>query len=374
MHRRRGVRVVAADDAPAPAPAARADVAAEALRGSRARPRASFRSSSRSSVRRRVDGGREIEVAGVDERRDERAALGRAVAVLDAERDVPDVEVQRVAVEQQEERRARTPGSAASAGRARSAAAPSGDRQRLASCRALRALGALDDVEEHVFERRRDRVDRRRPRCRRRAGARRASSGVDAARRAARRARRCRTGWSSRPPASRRARASRRPAGRRGPRRSGGRRTPASPRWSCRSRQAAGVDQRDAMAALGLVEVVRGDEHGDARRCDSASISRQNCRRDSGSTPPVGSSRNRIAGSCRIAQPSASRWRQPPARSRASVCSRPAQAGHLDARTRGARRAARRRARRCRRRSGCSDRRSAARRARTAATCSRCAA
>ena len=51
---------------------------------------------------------------------------------------------------------------------------------------------------------------------------------------------------------------------------------------------------------------------------------RQNCRRDSGSTPPVGSSRKRMAGSCRIAQPSARRCRQPPARSRASWRSRPA--------------------------------------------------
>ena len=58
--------------------------------------------------------------------------------------------------------------------------------------------------------------------------------------------------------------------------------------------------------------------------CDSVSISRQNWRRDNGSTPPVGSSRKRIAGSCRIAHPSASRCRQPPARSRASVFSRPA--------------------------------------------------
>ena len=49
----------------------------------------------------------------------------------------------------------------------------------------------------------------------------------------------------------------------------------------------------------------------------------QNCRRDSGSTPPVGSSRNTMGGWWRMAQPSASRWRQPPARSRVRVCSRP---------------------------------------------------
>ena len=88
-------------------------------------------------------------------------------------------------------------------------------------------------------------------------------------------------------------------------------------------RQPAGVDDRDAVAVLGLVQVVRRDEHGDARLRRASSISRQNCRRDSGSTPPVGSSRNTIGGSWRIAQPSARRWRQPPGRSRVSVCSRP---------------------------------------------------
>ena len=46
--------------------------------------------------------GDEIEVARVDERRDEGAAVGRSVAVLDGQPHVADVEVQRVAVEQQE--------------------------------------------------------------------------------------------------------------------------------------------------------------------------------------------------------------------------------------------------------------------------------
>ena len=59
-------------------------------------------------------------------------------------------------------------------------------------------------------------------------------------------------------------------------------------------------------------------------------MSVQNWRRDSGSTPPVGSSRKTIGGSWRIAQPSARRCRQPPARSAARVCSRPSQAGHVD--------------------------------------------
>ena len=56
----------------------------------------------------------------------------------------------------------------------------------------------------------------------------------------------------------------------------------------------------------------------------------QNWRRDSGSTPPVGSSRKTIGGSWRMAQPSARRCRQPPARSAARVCSRPREAGHLE--------------------------------------------
>src|SRR5207253_2414370 len=42
-----------------------------------------------------------------------------------------------------------------------------------------------------------------------------------------------------------------------------------------------------------------------------------------GSTPPVGSSRNTIRGSWRMAHPRASRWRHPPARSLVRVCSRP---------------------------------------------------
>ena len=103
-------------------------------------------------------------------------------------------------------------------------------------------------------------------------------------------------------------------------------------------------------------------------------MSRQNWRRDSGSTPPVGSSRNTIGGSWRMAQPSASRCRQPPESSPVSVVSRPVQACHLEhnVAARGEPRAAT--GHRCRRRRRCSDRRSAARRARTAATCSRCAA
>ena len=87
------------------------------------------------------------------------------------------------------------------------------------------------------------------------------------------------------------------------------------------------------MAVLGLVEIVRRHQHGDARRRDSVSIRRQNWRRDSGSTPPVGSSRKTIGGSWRIAQPSARRCRQPPARSRAQRLLAAGEAGHLDARS-----------------------------------------
>ncbi len=52
-----------------------------------------------------VDGPGVVEVAGVDEGRDQRPALGRAVAVVHGQADVADVEVEGVAVEQQEERR-----------------------------------------------------------------------------------------------------------------------------------------------------------------------------------------------------------------------------------------------------------------------------
>ncbi len=51
----------------------------------------------------RMDRGGEVKIAGVDERGDDGAALRGSVAILDRERDVPDVEVQRVAVQQQEE-------------------------------------------------------------------------------------------------------------------------------------------------------------------------------------------------------------------------------------------------------------------------------
>src|SRR5262249_53792008 len=49
--------------------------------------------------------GEAVEVPGVDEGGNERAALRRPVAILDGQRDVADVEVEGVAVQQQEERR-----------------------------------------------------------------------------------------------------------------------------------------------------------------------------------------------------------------------------------------------------------------------------
>ncbi len=72
----------------------------------------------------------------------------------------------------------------------------------------------------------------------------------------------------------------------------------------------AAVDhQPDAVAVLGLVQVVGGDEDGGARPRARRRMSRQKLRRATGSTPAVGSSRNTMRGWCRMAQPSASRWR-----------------------------------------------------------------
>ena len=111
---------------------------------------------------RAVDGGGEVEVAGVDEGRDQRAALGRAVAVLDRERDVADVEVQRVTEDQQEERRHER--------QDQQRAAIAADLPQLLSRTARivvtrprlpgAALCPVDDVEKDVLERRLDRRDR----------------------------------------------------------------------------------------------------------------------------------------------------------------------------------------------------------------------
>ena len=133
----------------------------------------------------------------------------------------------------------------------------------------------------------------------------------------------------------------------------------------------AGVDDRQAVAVLRLVQIVRRHQHGDAvgrERVDER---------------PETSPRERIDAAGRLVEKDDRRLVQdgaaereplppPPARSGGASLA-PFEAGHLDDEAAPALEA-RRRARRCRRRSGCSGRRSAARRARSAATCSRCAA
>ena len=183
----------------------------------------------------------------------------------------------------------------------------------------------LDDVEEHVLERRLHHGASTSPRCR----------PPRAAARAARRAVRASplsTACTAVPKTlvfSTSGSAIEQPHGldrvrRAALRRSCGRRTRASARRSCRcaARRPPWMIA-SAVAVLGLVEIVRRDEHGDADAGRGRSMRLQNSRRDSGSTPPVGSSRKTIGGSWRIAQPSARRWRQPPARSPRRVCSRP---------------------------------------------------
>src|SRR5439155_16336578 len=54
---------------------------------------------------RRVGVRDAIEVTRIHERGDERAALRSRIAILDGKRDVPDVPVEGIAVEQQEKRR-----------------------------------------------------------------------------------------------------------------------------------------------------------------------------------------------------------------------------------------------------------------------------
>ena len=149
----------------------------------------------------------EIEVAGVDEGRHELAALRRPVVVFHRQRDVADVEVQGVAVTAAGRTPARTAGSAACAGRARSGAAPCARRRATLSRRlAPRPLrprrGTRPRATAATTARR---TPPRCPRASRRA-ARRSPASPRAT--AARRARPCRRRWSSPPPASRRAPAS----------------------------------------------------------------------------------------------------------------------------------------------------------------------
>ena len=120
-----------------------------------------------------------------------------------------------------------------------------------------------------------------------------------------------------------------------------------------------GMDDRDAMTVLGLVQIVRGHEHRDAlhatgRRSDprtggaTADRRRRSARRERRSAAGAGW-RSRAPGAV------ASRRR---ARS-VFVALAAFEAGHLAARSCGARRTRGRAGRRCRRRTGCSDRRSA---------------
>ena len=348
------------------------DVAAEAFRNRPGRLGPRCRSSRRSASAG-VDVGHAIEVAGVDERRDQRAALRRTVAVLDGQRDVPDVEVERVAVEQQEERRHEHE-----------------DQQRPPIARDLPQLLAVDG----------ERLHHARPPARLRSTTSRNTSSSDGATGVDARPRRCPRPQAraidiaaSTPSSAQHGvnggaeqarlldlrhaveqRASRRPDRGCGLRGSG---DPANTCFTSRGRadrgQAAGVDQRDAMAALGLVEVVGGDEDRDAGL------------REHVDQPPELPPRQRIDAAGRLVEEEDRRLvqdraaeRQPLAPAAGEIARQrrlPAgETGHLDDEPAPLARAARRRARRRRRRSGCSDRRSAARRARTAATCSRCAA
>ena len=74
----------------------------------------------------------------------------------------------------------------------------------------------------------------------------------------------------------------------------------------------AAIHQRQAVAVFGFVHVVRADENGVAG-CGKLVDQIPEARRARwGPRPEVGSSRNSTGGSCRMAQPSASRCFQPP--------------------------------------------------------------
>ena len=139
-------------------------------------------------------------------------------------------------------------------------------------------------------------------------------------------------------------------------------------------RQPACLDDRDPLTVLGLVEVVRGDEHGDAVARETSSMSRQNL-----------PARQRIDAAGRLVEKhnrrlvedrAAEREALTPAAESApvSVALAAAQARHVEHEVAAGGEPVARSVHRCRRRTRCSDRRSASRTARTAATCSRCAA
>ena len=204
-HRRRRVGVVAVDDDLHLGRLAAARGRCAKSAGITSTARAVPRSISADASARPTVAADHVEVGGPDERRRSSARLSaEPIAILDGQRDVPDVEVERVAVQEQEERRDEEQDEQ------RPAVAPDlpqlldGDGPDRAHA-ALPRSSAVDDVEEDVLERRHD------PRrslvtvepARRRA-ARRCRPGVSRGR-AAPRAPPCRRGSSSRPPASRRA-------------------------------------------------------------------------------------------------------------------------------------------------------------------------
>ena len=175
--------------------------------------------------------------------------------------------LRRVAVDQQEERRHEQQDEQRSADRGGSGAAPSARRPAPSSIRQSRRA-PLGHVEEHVLERRLDHAARRRRRCLAAcAGARRprAGSGRSASEH------RVHGGaemlvFSTSGIASSALHRARRPRGA-APRRIGrDAKICFSSVDGAERRQPAGLDDGDAMAVLGLVQVVRGHEHGDAGR------------------------------------------------------------------------------------------------------------
>ena len=197
---------------------------------------------------------------------DDRAAFRRAVTVLDRQPHVADVEVERIAVEQEEERRHEDEDEQRAPVARRFAAAPSGRPRAPCSCARPRAPLC------------------RRPRrgTRLRATARpvdastgdaggakplaQASLGATPPRRAAPRARRCRTGWSSPHRAWRRAAAWRRPGGCADFEDRPAGEDPFDLGRRADRGEPAGMNQRDAMAPLRFVQVVRRDEDGHTGR------------------------------------------------------------------------------------------------------------
>ena len=138
-------------------------------------------------------------------------------------------------------------------------------------------------------------------------------------------------------------------------------------------RDAPAVHEGDLGAALGLVHVGRGDEHGLLGGCRSAMM-RQNSRRESGSTPVVGSSSSSRSGSCMRVEASMSFCFMPPERNCAWRLGELGQAHRFEQRGWRACGAARRVRRGFARRTRGSRRRSGRGTSRSAATCSRCAA